>query len=412
MKKYIFITYDIHPIGGTQRATAGKSKLLQENAWNVIVLFPGKNKGKCVISMLDQFVEGGIIGLDIQPCSMISPIRKRIMSQLLSIVGDEDCDEIIIESHAGPFALWGELLAEKLNAKHMCFNCNEYFRGKNSVYIENIEFFDFKHRRKELLGIASDSLPHLFEGYKDVDMNERYIFKAIYLEPVQDISNELVNRLDGGDWCICYIGRAEKGYVINITDGISKFAQRHTEKQISVVYVGDIKDREEYIVETFKKNANITLYPFGDLTPIPRSLYSKLDVVIAGSGCALCSMYEGVPVIIPDGGNYLANGVFGFDTFDLIYHEEFVKQSEFDEALEKVLVEKKYENVELKLPDKRNPYVEYQKHFRLINDSDQSKEYYTRIATIKKSKMIKQSIKYLVIKYCPGLVEMKRRCFK
>lgn len=353
MKKYIFITYDIHPIGGTQRVTLGKSKLLQKKGWNVIVLFPGKNKGKCEIPMLDQYVEGGIIGLDMQPGSLIPPIRKRIFSKILSIVGNEDCDEIIIESHAAPFALWGELLAEKLNAKHICFNCNEIFRSKKSQYIENLDFFDFKHKRKELAGITDDSLTRLFEGYKEVKSDERYIFNPIYYDPVQDIDSEQVNHLDRGDWCICYIGRAEKGYVYNITDGISKFAQKHTDKKISVVYVGDIKDRKDYIAETFKKNTNIVLNALGDLTPIPRSLYSKLDVVIAGSGCALCSIYEGVPVIIPDAVNYMANGVYGYDTFDVIYHEDFVTQLGFDVVLEKVLAEKKYKNVKLKLPDKK-----------------------------------------------------------
>ena len=406
MKKYIIITYDIHPIGGTQRCTVGKAKLLQENGWNVIVLFPGKNKGKCAISILDQFVEGGIIGLDMQPGSLIPPIRKKIFSKLLSIVGDEDCDEIIIESNADAFALWGELLAEKLNAKHMCFNCNELFRNKNKSYSENLDFFDFKHKRKELIGVSNDSLPNLFEGYKDVKSSERYIFKPIYYEPVQDINSEQVNNLNRGDWCICYIGRASKGYVYNITDGISKFAKRHTDKKISVVYVGDIKDREDYIVETFKNNTNIVLNALGDLTPIPRSLYSKLDVVIAGSGCALCSIYEGVPVIIPDAGNFLANGVYGYDTFDLFYHEDFVTQSGFDVTFERVLVEKKYDNVELKLPDKRNPNEEYENHFV------QSKEYYTRIANIKKSKIIKQSIKYLIMKHCSCLIKMKRRYCK
>ena len=231
LKKYIIITYDIHPIGGTQRYTIKKAELLRENGWNVVVLFPGKNKGKCAISVLDQFVEGGVIGLDMQPGSLISPIRKSILSQSLSVVGDEECDEIIIESHAGTFALWGELLAEKLNAKHVCFNCNEIVRGKNNGYIENLDFFDFKHRRRELIGVTDDSLVRLFEGYKEIKSNERYVFNPIYYEPVQDINSEQINRLDKGDWCICYIGRVTKGYVYNITDGISKFAQRHTDKK-------------------------------------------------------------------------------------------------------------------------------------------------------------------------------------
>ena len=50
---------------------------------------------------------------------------------------------IYIESQSEVTALWGELLAEKLRARHVCFNCNELFRGPKKYYEENINFIRF-----------------------------------------------------------------------------------------------------------------------------------------------------------------------------------------------------------------------------------------------------------------------------
>ena len=44
MKRYIFLTANIHPIGGMQNYVAGKAAYLEKNGWKVTVFFWGDNK--------------------------------------------------------------------------------------------------------------------------------------------------------------------------------------------------------------------------------------------------------------------------------------------------------------------------------------------------------------------------------
>ena len=48
MKKYVFFTADIYPVGGIQIYLSGKIKYLEQNDWKVYVFYNGFYKGKCV----------------------------------------------------------------------------------------------------------------------------------------------------------------------------------------------------------------------------------------------------------------------------------------------------------------------------------------------------------------------------
>ena len=408
MKKYIIITYDIHPIGGTQKYTSAKAEYLQRNNWDVYVMFEGEKGGRCEIRSLEKYVNHAVFGLETQPEYLSKHIKESIIKKMVSIIGDT-CDETIIESQAGIFALWGELLAKELNAKHICFTCNEVFR---EPYKENLRFFDFKHKRRELAGIHDDSLVDLFDGYKTVQNTERYVLHAAPEEQVQTVFNEKIESIVKLDWNICYIGRFGKGYINNILHDVAIFASKHLDKNIQFILVGDAIEKEKYIKNLLKNIKNLVITLTGNLVPIPRALYSKIDVVIAGSGCAFCSAYEGVPVIIADAGNGLANGVFGYDTFNTLYATASNGQTSFVEALENVLVDKLYVNREIRLPERVSAEQYYKEYFQFVYDSEQKQEYYTDFYKPNIIVTIKISVKYYLNVYCPWLINIKRRIFK
>ena len=52
MKRYIFLTANIHPIGGMQNYVAGKAAYLEKNGWKVTVFFWGDNKGTCAMTSI------------------------------------------------------------------------------------------------------------------------------------------------------------------------------------------------------------------------------------------------------------------------------------------------------------------------------------------------------------------------
>lgn len=371
-KYYIFLTGDIHPIGGMQNYVAGKARWLEENGWQVRVFFWGAADGKCKMSFLNRYLAGGTMELGTPPGEWTKGIRRRTLNHMMSVVGPgaRQADTAIVESQDDTTALWGELLAERLHAKHMCFNCTEGFRGPRKHYAEYLDFFDFKHRRRELACIHTDSMQKLFEGYKKVKPEERYLFDAANEGPVQDVEDERVEKLKKYDWNICCIGRAEKTCKQELMKGIRKFAQNYPQKSIQFVMVGNPGDREDWIKEQLGSLKNVRLSFIGDMVPIPRSLFKKIDVVIASAGCAECAVYEGVPTIVMDVENSLANGILGYTTFSPLFHEKNVAQTSFDKALEQVLIEQIQANLEFHLEDRVNPADIYEKHMKFAYESD------------------------------------------
>lgn len=409
-KYYLFLTGDIHPIGGMQNYVAGKAAYLEKNGWQVRVFFWGTSDGACKMRFLDRYLPGGMTELGTPPAEWTKGIRRRTLDHMLSVIGpgSRQADRVIVESQDDITALWGELLAERLHAKHMCFNCNERFRGARKYYAEYLDFFDFKHRRRELACIHPDSMQKLFEGYKKVKPEERYLFEAANEEPVQDVKDERVERLEKHDWNICCIGRAEKICKQELMEGIRRFAQNHPQKRIQLVMVGEPKEWEGWMKEKLGSLKNVRLSFMGDMVPIPRSLFKKIDVVIASAGCAECAVYEGVPTIVMDVENSLANGILGYTTFSALFHEKNTAQTGFDKALEQVLTEQIQTHLEFRMEDRVNPSDVYEEHMKFVYASDQVYAYDTG-----QNRQIPVNytlvFKYYMRKYLPAITALYSR---
>jgi len=410
LKKYIFLTVDIHPIGGIQNYIAGKAKYLKKQGWDVVIFFGGYPTGTCLMPTLNEYIDGGILELIKQPGEWTKHIRELTLSKMKELIQyDKDNKvKIVIESHDDVLALWGELLAEKIHAKHMCFICNEKFRGPKKHYAEHFCFFDFKHSRKELLGIHKESLEQLFEGYKEVKPEERYSFVAANEGPVQDVENKAVESLTRSDWNICYIGRVEKLYVPKIIQDISIFAQKYTEKTIQFLVVGKADSCKKLLQEKLGCLQNVKISLLGDLIPIPRSLFQLTDVVIAGSGCADCAARENVPTIVADADNGMANGLLGYTTHNILYCENKDNQINYDVALEQVLVEKIQEYLEFYLEDKLPASEYYKKQIEFIKQSEKELVYYKLLKDKVSMNHIKV-FKYYMNRYAPFVVNIYRK---
>ena len=131
MRKYVFFTADIHPVGGMQSYVAGKTKYLVDNSWSVFIFYPGRSVGGCAFPILNNYISGGIMQLKVFPNQLFSNEIKKILKQIKTIIEYTDEDQIYIESHYDKMALWGELFSSTVNGKHVCLNCNEVFRGKH-----------------------------------------------------------------------------------------------------------------------------------------------------------------------------------------------------------------------------------------------------------------------------------------
>ena len=81
MKRYIFLTANIHPIGGMQNYVAGKAAYLEKNGWKVTVFFWGDNKGTCAMTSMNKYLSGGMTELGMPPGEWPRRIREQVLEQ-------------------------------------------------------------------------------------------------------------------------------------------------------------------------------------------------------------------------------------------------------------------------------------------------------------------------------------------
>lgn len=387
MKQYVIITYDIHPIGGTQAYTAGKARYLEKRGWHVIVFFAGGKEGQCAIGFLDRYLAGGIRGLARLPYRIDDDYRELILSQMEQCL-QKKADEIIIESHYDVAAFWGELLAEKVCGRHYIFCCNEHYRnfeGYITFYKENLPFFAFKYERNEL--IASDEIIRkLFNGYRNiVESKIKYPPLIVEQDPIQDVDNAIVGSLPTDGWNICSIGRLEKPYIKAAIDGVRQLALNYPEQPIHLIIVGNESSRKAMIEKACSDVFNVDVIYLGVLVPIPRALFSKVDVVIAAAQTAVFASYERVYTITANVLNDTTPGVLGYDTQNAWYGEPG-KAKSYKEVLEEVLVHHAYDNKRFSMPRKLTAEECYEKQWDYLDLSEREKRYCTDILKNKKGK--------------------------
>ena len=379
-KIYIIFTYDIHPVGGTQTYTAGKAKYLQENGWNVYIFFSAPNVGQSAIPYLTQYIKtgGGFSFLSIPPYKLKlfeQDYCINLMINRLNLSNSDDY-EIIIESHYDIGGYWAELLAARIKARHIFVCCNEVYRDEipGKYYEDNLDFFYFKWQRNELAYSKKNMLVRLFNGYKNITA-AKYDMPKIVRDPdaVQDVDFPL-DAIQKLDWNICHIGRIVKDYVPYAIEGVAELARRHPDKKINFIFVGDVTPRRDFIMNTFKNIDNVQLTALGDMVPIPRILFSKIDVILAIAGAARHASQEGVFLINGSAKNpEKTPGVLGYDTKDNVYGEGTFS---YVEALENVLVKKLYDKRNFDYPKQKPTEWYYNNFWTIVEKAAPKKEYY------------------------------------
>ena len=373
MKTYIFLTGNIQKIGGIECYINAKYAWLKKNGWEVFIFSPPVTNKKCKIKLYNRHLDKRLFPLISDPNDLPISIRMKTLHRMVRKINTKE-KNIIIESHNARAAIWGEMIAESLKAKHIIVLLEEILDDNRMLYMKYKDFYKFKYERREVS--VNSMFLKLFSAFEMKRRNDSEVF-LINESPVSDVVDKRVLNLKKSDVNIAYIGRLDKKYCPVIFSEVALFCKDNLDKSIQFIIVGDIKQYSGSVDSSFIGVDNVTISKMGEMIPIPRQLFSIIDVVIAGSGSARCSAEEGVKTIVADIENGLAVGLLGYETESSIFADPCIDEIPISNKLNDVLIEKKWEGVSNK--SYKKPTVEEccQQNLVFISGSSPEKNYYS-----------------------------------
>lgn len=369
-KCYIFFTNGIIDLGGIELYLVNKELWLKQNDWDVHVFSASYTKDNFKIKSLEKYRNEIFPTLSYAPYECPKICYNKTIKNILKLLGDTNkYKEIIIESHSGSTAIWAEIIAKNINAIHIMQPLHEVYNEK--CYVEKRDFFIFKLNRKEIYGGRITFIRDVLKENTSKWQNLR-----LQYNPVLDVDDERLLKIQNANYTICYFGRTAKPYYKSILEGVREFADMHVDKNIQLVVVGNEKDHKNVMKQLNMHADNLIITVLGEMFPVPRKLFELVDVVCAGAGSANAAVFENVPVLIPDPDNYLCNGLYGYDTCSPLTREANIKQLRFCDAFENTLIKCEYQknNFLLDVPPSVNDCCK--EVYNSIKTNKQKNEYY------------------------------------
>lgn len=377
MKTYIILNHGLCNIGGGQLYVNSKKKYMEEIGWRVLVF--SYMRGEIVVDDLKQYKKLIFPELNFYPSYFFKFKRNKILQKMVGQIPTSD--EIIIESNSTSLSCWGELLAARLNAKHIIYNLNESPQMKPELF----PFFKFKLDRNEIAGITSKSVSNFFKGYLDVPESDDLQLKAYYSnKQVDDIPYVFPDGYDSeGKVTVGICGRLVKPFVMAAANGIKEFALNNPSMKLNVFFIGGddpgtFTSRE--LKKVFSKVENVCCYITGFLYPIPLLLLKSLDFGISSSGAVRTLSREGVLTIAVDGNDNKPIGIFGITTNNSLYRTE-EPIFDFQYWFNQIIIDKIYsDNVSINIePYSDNSYLKLKSHMEFVRKTSKDRMYFINI---------------------------------
>lgn len=345
MKKYVFLTSSIGNMGGAQMFLSNKVEYLRKHGWEVEAFF-FNSFTEIKIPNLKRFENNCIPELMYKVQSYSSSQREVILDRICSCLKKNGrCEMIVVESLLTHLAFWAELIAERVNGIHVV----DYLEEDIPVFSKRqIDFFDFKLRRRECLNASKKSLQRLFKDFY-LDEYESFFFVLMpFCSNVIDENNETNIDIKSADYTILSIGRLDKPYIQTLLNELVSFIRLHSQTKFNMIFIGGSADGsvEKKISSLFRVVENVKVYLLGYLYPIPKILFENVNVSIASSNSVLVTAELGIPTIVIDANDFHAIGVYGYDTQNKVFRTIEPLRNVSD-LLEEVLLTDKYTHTEL-----------------------------------------------------------------
>lgn len=371
-KVYVMMFGISNIVAGGPIYDANKIRFLESKGWKVIV-FP-IDSGKVYILDLKKY--NGKSYDFIKYCPFLFSNRQ-IESFLNCMVSQiPKANQIIIETGTNYTALWGELLAEKIGAKHIVFFLDEKNENVNRY---SAPFYEFKFKRYELASISEKSLNHIFSPFMEIDDPNGHVLNAWCSNSVRDIATGLIEKFPKTDFLIGSIGRLDKGYVKNIVDSVCAVADTVNDKSFGLVLIGGTNDTKvaKYLEEQIVAHANVELFITGYVWPIPASVFNAFDLFISAAGSARISANMNIATIGLDVISYKPLGFIADPINDILV--KATRGETLSEYIYQALVDKNIPNISnCQTPEFfwKTICDDFENHLDFIEKSNKDKEYY------------------------------------
>ena len=376
MKKYVFLTFAVSGIGGTQIYVRNKLLFLKHYNWDVSVICTEPGHNVCVKELL-PFEDCVVPQLMSNPYIFNKKQRGEVIRKLRSFIGAVDNEnEIVIESNFVQVNLWGEILAKEIKAKHFVYLIQEDYSLSDMRYMK---FYDFKYRRGELAGNTEYALSQLFDGYRKIPEDKTGELIAVCYNTIEECESEHDKFIKETDFHIGSIGRINKPFVDYMIQDIIKFANKHCEKSIQLVMFGGSPDNDDIqrIYSSVADIRNLDVYITGAIFPVPKHLLDKMDVFISSAGAARTSSDAGYITITIDANDFEPIGILGYTTNDNVHRNPELPHEKTATLLDEILIERKYDNIQPKVALSSPDYMEvFKTHMQYLSESTDIKEYY------------------------------------
>lgn len=367
MKKYVFITFSIVEVGGSQVYVNKKRASLEADGWQVTVF--SADQGELMIDELKKYEPLINFRYGYSPISFSGSKRYGIVKKMAEQVGG-GADEIIIESHSGIFGLWGEMLARELKATHLLYCIEEKCIAFSQSHFR---FLKFKWSQHALAGISPIVIKNLFfNNGEEIDEDQSYYLVAFGNNPLEDVQTHV--KLPAMDENICLMGRLEKAFMYPTAQIIAEYVKDHSKKNYNVLIIGGSTKLiySSKISALFKGIENCNLNMTGNMFPIPYSLLKQMSVLVSSAGCCRLGQSVGIPTISIDAQDLKPIGVLGYTTNQSIFRND-EPVVDLSDLLDEILEEKKYKK-EIKPFEPSIP--DYSIHYEFVKNINQDLGYY------------------------------------
>lgn len=350
-----------------------KCLYLQEQGWDVSLI--SAQKGKVYIAELIQY-DWFIPELGFNYYLFSRKKRERIVNEIINQFVTKQYEDIVIESTCMSECTWGEVVAERIGARHLCFILQEY--NKVSSQIEQA-YLRFKYERHELAGIVQKSLQKLFASFYPIEVEKSFYLPAYCNNVVEDIDSEdlkYINRQDF-DYVVGCLSRLDKPFIIHAIGDFIKYAQFHKNKRYLLLMIGGAPEGSKFeknIRKQFDNINNVTLYITSYLFPVPSQLLNICDAFFTSAGSAWVCMRSGVPTISYDGNDFRPIGILGRTTNNSLMRSDNEPAQELSSLLD-VILEKKVYTKEKQTHELSKPnFIE---HDLFLTEMATKKEYFS-----------------------------------